>query len=351
MIAKKEDSIKEICDKQDDIIKELTSNHNNEIAAIKKENKDLIDRNDKNMKDLIDKYDKNMKELIIRYEDKIQELMNKLASTNKTIYTNNGTITQNISYCNEHFPDAPALLPISNFKIRNTDYNNLVTDEDYLTVVQDIIYYNTTDTLYQFLGNHIINIYKLKDKLLQSIYAVDVARINYILKLFLTNGIEMKDNSGNNVKKTSYWVDDKQGLKLSELIIEPLVNKIEQILNDYTKKVEVLFKKNNRVDPCSIEYITFKDAALFILNFNKYDLIRQINRYIAPHFTLDKTPFNLENNSEITILSSIPPTMSAVISTTLPISTNTIIPSSASSSIIANTVLPSNPVSISATKK
>ena len=92
--------------------------------------------------------------------------------------------------------------------------------------------------------------------------------------------------SGEN--KTNEWVADKSGLKICNLIVDPILKKVSEILNDYIKNYGTKIK-DVKIDVSSAACIYTK---LITANKISHDIIKNnlhkdILRYIAPSFGID----------------------------------------------------------------
>ena len=138
-----------------------------------------------------------------------------------------------------------------------------------------IISYNHTQCcLHQYLGDFIVKYYKKDDPKQQSVWSSDVSRLTYIIK-------ELLDN------KQSIWNHDYKGVKTKSYIINPLLQYIRKILNDYWVANIDNFK-NLDVDYLNKLFTIFKSIHEIKKEIDSGKLADAIIKYIAPKFYMNK---------------------------------------------------------------
>ena len=248
-----------------------------------------------------------------------KELSEKGKNINQGIIIN--TNTNNLSYVNKHFKNAPPLKKISNYTLNGIDLND-DTQIDKLT--EKIIYSYNNKYLHKLIGDHIIENYKKDDLQLQSFHATDIARRKYLVKLedslgFLydessdeidyydpenedsesesddsDNEYEEIKNEYDNKKKAiikknkAKWTNDSEGIKISYLLFEPVIRKIIRQLKKKCKEYNEEMKRNIKKIPTQDEVKKFEVLANMLKEMDKDKLKKNINNYIAPHFGLVK---------------------------------------------------------------
>jgi hypothetical protein len=128
-------------------------------------------------------------------------------------------------------------------------------------VAEKIINLYETNKLIDCICNIICNIYKTNDPIDQTIWSTDISRLVYIIRL--TNDGETK------------WIHDKKGVIIKQLIIEPLLDEIQNILIQY------LVESNNS------EFINITEKIINELK-NKLSIKNQIIKTLAPMFLLKR---------------------------------------------------------------
>jgi hypothetical protein len=230
-------------------------------------------------------YEKKEKELYKKLEQEKSELLKEKTELLNTFMNNANQIInkaqdnaklsteaiQNVSisaikYANEKFQNAPPLLTLENFNINNLDFNNIKDKE---SITETLVYHAKLKSLDKLLGEHIIKNYKKDDPKQQSIHTTDCSRLNYIVR-------ELFDN-------VSKWEVDKNGIKICSKVIKPLIEKCIELLLEHQKTLideMAQGKFNNRDNVHTIINV--------IMSIDKGSLESDINKYIAPHFNMNK---------------------------------------------------------------
>ena len=250
--------------------------------------------------------------------------------------TQNNTINIGaLNYVNEHFKDAPPLEKISNFIINGIDTNDASQHDKF---IKDIIYYNNNKILHEYLGDHIVSLYKKTDLSKQSFHTTDTSRLNYVVRV-IENSNELNNESEHdyedsdseddkynyineqtidpdqleliNIKKQyqkqiklinkkkeyelvklkeiennkKIWTTDKNGYKICKLLIDPTVKQLVSIL-----KRKLKIKSKSKIKNTNLqEELEFHQSINNILeSIDTKKLKKDINKYIAPKFNLDK---------------------------------------------------------------
>jgi len=144
----------------------------------------------------------------------------------------------------------------------------------YYTLADVVVHNYKHKTLHKFLGDMIIDKYKTDEPDDQSVWMSDMARLSFIIR-------ELKDGNPE-------WVKDKSGIKLTKLIISPMMNKVKEML---LNNIADLDSKNN--DPQTdeadakenVQTMEKTNEIIRDINMNKFDGI--ILKHIAPEFNLD----------------------------------------------------------------
>lgn len=181
----------------------------------------------------------------------------------------------------KYFDKAPCIEKNIDYhkKLQYDEYNekNIKDDEQ---IVEDILSYRNHKTLIKYLGSIIIEVYKKDKPENQSIWNSDVARKNYLLR-DLVNNIPL-------------WITDKTGIMTTEVIINPLLKKIREILTNYMKKP--LGNKNNNYHQYIVNRYLKNDIVMEIIKeIDDGKIHEEVNNFIAPYFYFDKINF-VKNN-------------------------------------------------------
>jgi hypothetical protein len=178
-----------------------------------------------------------------------------------------------VKYLAKYRTTAPAIKPL-----KGNELTKMITyrGSKHYTLADIVVHNYNHKTMHKFLGDIIVDKYKTDEPDDQSVWMSDLSRLSFIIR-------ELKDGNPE-------WVKDKSGIKLTKLIITPLMEKVKEMLIDHTNKLDEL---NN--DPETDE-IEAKENVKIMQKIN--EIVRDINmnkfnnsilRHIAPEFNLDIT--------------------------------------------------------------
>jgi hypothetical protein len=193
-----------------------------------------------------------------------------------------------LKYAIKKFPEAPQLESVKDFA--SITYNVPTEDDDNderFIDIDDQIENNKDDfidsiickfekqTLTRFVGDIIIKTYKKEDKTQQSLWNSDTSRLTYVIRELLN------DNKID-------WTIDKKGIKTTECIINPLLEYIKKLLNDYIQTNAIT--NINMIDMKYYEPKLIKMNKLTKIcdHINTGQLADGILSYITPNFYLNK---------------------------------------------------------------
>jgi len=193
-----------------------------------------------------------------------------------------------LSYVQNNYYNAPPIDYFSNF--------SLLKGNDKKSSIDDImLYWFNKKSLASYLGKIIVSEYIKDNPFEQSVWVTDSSRRNLLLNE------TQKD-------KTTQWVIDKLGIKLSNYAIKPILNKIRYYLWSYienaTEKMKRKISVVNKMSNCHelIDYIDCVDK--------KKSLENDIIKFITPYIHLNKNNLlelnscnsNDSNNNQIIII-------------------------------------------------
>ena len=136
---------------------------------------------------------------------------------------------------------------INNYKnappLIETQYEEILDEDKF---VKGLVYYNKKNIIDEKLGNIIIKKHKKNDPSQQSFWSTDPSRLNYLVK---STNIETLDNEHDtkskiivNFKKTNEWTRDKGGIKITKMVIDPLLDDVKRLneeqINMSNKKIQ-----------------------------------------------------------------------------------------------------------------
>lgn len=183
-----------------------------------------------------------------------------------------------VNYIFKYYDSAPVIEKNINYhkKLQYDSFNvDNIKDDD--KIVEDLLSYYKHKTLIRYLGDIIINIYKKEDPKKQSIWNSDVSRRNYLLREL--------------VGKTASWIKDYKGVKITEIIIEPFIEKIRELLVKYLKTP--FMNPEHKILEKQVEIRYFNNDLIMdiIRDIDDNKLHMDINKYIAPYFFFDKNNY------------------------------------------------------------
>ena len=268
---------------------------------------------------------------------KLEETNEKLMSTNDKLaeaHTQNSKSFKKsinvFSYISHHFSDAPPIALLGEKEIDgllkynedtydcsntsddiliysndDSDFNSDFNDSDFeyykkqpKKLEEIIIHYYDKQKLDQFLGDIIVNAYKKDNPKIQATWSSDVARLTF----FINRQIGDKKN------KENKWIIDKKGMTFTKLIIEPITERIKEILQKYVAKcdreIQKLSKPNAHLNDeirentiGNLELMQSAVEAIMFINLKKIN--SDVLKYVAPYFNLDVNNVTNEENEEV----------------------------------------------------
>jgi BED zinc finger len=194
-----------------------------------------------------------------------------------------GTIAKNsvntMSYIIKNFNNAPPLQPIDDYSQLQYDVKLLDSDKTIENhdneLVEIMIYYYNENTLDKYLGNFIIKLYKKDDPAQQSLWNSDTNRLTYVIRELLND--------------KSNWFVDKKGIKVCKCIIEPLLEHLIPIVQNYiTKKSQDIALPSLDENHARRILLKLESAANILKKIQDQILANDIMKYITPFFYLNK---------------------------------------------------------------
>lgn len=248
---------------------------------IENKNSDEIDK----VRILIKQND-NLQEQNSNLQKQINELMalaNKNADVAVESSKSNHKSMSMMSFAIKNFTKAPEMK-----LLEGKELAGLITYESQRTLEELIIHNFESNTLDKFLGDMIIKVYKKKNPKHQSMWTTDTSRLSFIVR-------QLIGTTGKNE-----WVNDKSGIKINQLIVIPILERVKIAMVNYIEKCG---KKTN-IDGKNMSSImeNMYIAQRVIYSITKEYLNKDIIKYIAPAFGIDiKT---LQNDADCLELES-----------------------------------------------
>jgi len=234
-------------------------------------NQEKINSNDENMKFIINEL-KEQREEMREQNKKLLELASKNADVSMVTAKSTNKSMNMMSHAMKYWANAPPMR-----QLEGKEALKLITFENKSKhPIEDVILHQfNSGTLYRFLGNVLIKEFKKEDEVDQSLWTTDSARLCFIIKQIVG------DEGGDG------WITDKSGIEITKLLISPLVNRVIEMMNDYSKKCakDVSEAKDNEKSKIAMEKM--HDAGSLIRGIVKNDLRKKILQYIAPYFNIN----------------------------------------------------------------
>lgn len=239
---------------------------NEKISELVKQNAELISQN------------KGLLEIAL-CSSKVSENNSGIAKKSMNIMT----------YALNNFDDAPPLKKLEgniNKILKSLTHDDNGKKKTEKTIEEIIIYNHEQGLLANILGKIIIKEYKKDDPKKQSTWASDVARLSFIVKDTIKDKIDDTE--------MSTWVKDKKGLYFIRLVIDPLIKKINDMIEKFITILgkEISAKTNGDTTKDELDnvqnLVRLMDKARRVTLTIKKDTIQyDILRFIAPHFNLE----------------------------------------------------------------
>jgi hypothetical protein len=212
---------------------------------------------------------KNYVNYIAKLENKINELENKIS----IIIQNKNNIS---NYLLHNYKDAPCLSKLENYSILNK-YEAKKTYK----FGCDIISFYRQNILIKYLGKIIIKYYKTVEFDKRSFWISNLVHLSFYIKI--------TENDKHN------WIADRNAVKFIDIVINPLLNYIEQIItlckNTLTTKIKNYNSgtTNNIVNKIEEFNIYLEQNREILDKIKNGYMAKKIVRYIAPDFYLERT--------------------------------------------------------------
>jgi hypothetical protein len=223
-----------------------------------------------------------------RYEKLIE---NTGTFANNSLQTINNTVSA-LKFIQTNYSDAPVLKALSNYNCFKK-----TTSEKF---VQELLYYHKNDLLVKYIGDTYVQEYLKDNPAEQAMWNSDNARLSYYIR--------QPD------KEVNYtdWVQDKQGLKIIDITIKPILKFLNDEVANYTaKKVEGGDYK--LMEKCAnLQQFLNGVPQKYKMNKIPRSLPEEIVKYISPKFLLNKSqpikpskPYKRLKSSTVTIKESV----------------------------------------------
>lgn len=280
-----------------ELLKERLRSTENEKKMIQERLDDTINQYENRLTEAKHNYEKQHDNTINQYENHIDTLKIENSFQKQLINSAGGLIQKSmntLSYLLLNYNNAPVLTELPDYSIISKNVDCLI---------KDLIHYYNKNKLDKHIGDFIVQQYKKKDPESQSFWSSDVDRLNYFIRELINDTKQPEPKPKNQKLKTILnkngdtkkednkkiqWVVDKKGIKMTEYIIDPLLHYINGINTNYINKINKEINDNFDIKTNSklLENITAVASINCDIKNNK--LSNNINKYIAPHFYLEK---------------------------------------------------------------
>lgn len=151
-------------------------------------------------------------------------------------------------------------------------------------VAEKLIVLYSNDKFIDYICNVIHNAYKTEDPIDQTIWSTDVSRLVYIVRSTIENEDKLENK----------WEYDKKGVKIKQSIIDPLLDEVQEIINQYLDEMNKLSKSDKKFDTfAKLEMVGIGNTIIHELK-NRLSLKNQIIKAMAPLFFLERTVKQIE---------------------------------------------------------
>jgi len=235
----------------------------------KKNDINLINEN-KELKEKNEKIEKQMEELL-KLANKNADVVTKNAETINIATKNNKKTINMMSYAVDNLQDAPVIKQLRCDKIMSMLSANNKSKK--FSVEEVLLHQFENNILHQYIGDLILMHYKMDDPDDQSVWTTDVARSNFIIKCAVKGNDE------------SEWINDKSGTKLKKFVIIPILNKIKDIMNDFSTKISNKMKDVNiSIEDARFCVVMMMNCGRLISVILKKKICIKVLHYISPSF-------------------------------------------------------------------
>ena len=171
-----------------------------------------------------------------------------------------------------NYKNAPPLKPLD-------DYSTLMKDDE--ETLESLLVWQGKGKLNRLIGNKLISVYKKTDPKQQSIWNSDTSRMSYAIM--------------NPHMVPSDWTIDKKGIKTGNIIIDPFLEHIKNIVARHLVEKHSFIKKNP--NECHQDILGDMDLlAKIVVSINNNSLSCDVNRYIASSLHINKDNNLLTDN-------------------------------------------------------
>jgi hypothetical protein len=221
---------------------------------------------EKSKNEIVEQKDKHINDMVTQRNNAIDNMNATMSVCAKITEKSVETVKSAITYANTNFNNAPVLKKISNFECFD--------DRD---IIEELLNNYNDETIYKYIGDIIIGLYKKENAIDQSLWNTDSSRFAYIIR--------------KKTKQDAIWEKDPNTETIEKLIIAPLVEYFIDAINNEKEKINKFIKKNRDQGSKIRKKISIKSEILKILTSVKIflddvKLSKNIIKYVTPHFSI-----------------------------------------------------------------
>jgi hypothetical protein len=237
---------------------------------------------------------KELKEQIKILMDQNKMILN-IADKNADVAIQNSKNVERSTRCMtkamKYFNSAPRMKQLEGKDdVKLLTYDN--TQSTTSAVKKIIVRYNNGG-LVNFLGNFIIKEYKKDDPKKQSVWNTDTNRLHFIIRELIS-------------KSKNEWISDKSGIKLTKLIIDPLLKEVVNMLNEYIKTGSKIDNNENTTSSIFQGVVdNIESCEKIKAEIGKRTLHKKILKYISNLFELTSLVINSSKNNNDLVESEV----------------------------------------------
>ena len=248
---------------------------------IANDNSNLLTTIINNQQSQLKKYEEKM--------DKYESIIENLSSSNKSATDASNKSMSILKYATTHMADAPPMTEINNeeaisilgYKGEDSTLSKEQQEHINEIYVQSVVAHYTNKNIVNFLSDMIVAYFRkpgVDYKKLSSIWAVDVARLSFIIMSTINKDGEKE------------WRSDKTGKLFKSMVIKPMLKALDVILQQYIKYKENWHIKHpaTTVEEMGKLMLIRQGCVELSKDIRYQQFERQLIKCVAPSFQFDQ---------------------------------------------------------------
>ncbi len=246
------------------VVQNKHKNNNSEIEKLKGEIEKLKDENEKSKKEIL-----RLSKIEEDYINLLKEISSRQTQLLEHSITNN---TKSISAIN-YLSKCVTKVPVLKHKKKEIEgcLENLRIDD--IPLAETIIIKYKNNELISWISQIIIEVYRNNSVELQAFWSTDSSRMKYILGKIIDG------------TKNAEWITDDGGVKVTELVIQPILLMIIDILEKYfnlmTQNNKNIVNTNDDIRDIEKTMVIIEQGALLKLDIENDKLVSSILKVIS----------------------------------------------------------------------